>query len=41
MSNTGKPPADLETIDFGLGKMKLIKSNKPHRQIRALCVRKP
>ena len=41
MSNTGKPPADLETFDFGLGKMKLIKSNKPHRQIRALCVRKP
>ena len=41
MSYTGKPPADLETFDFGLGKMKLIKSNKPHRQIRALCVRKP
>ena len=39
MSNTGKPPADLETFDFGLGKVKLIKSNKPHRQIRALCVR--
>ena len=41
MSNTGKPPADLETFDFGLGKLKLIKSNKPHRQVRALCVRNP
>ena len=39
MSNTGKPPADLETFDFGRGHVKLIKSNRLQRQIRALCVR--
>jgi hypothetical protein len=41
MSNTGKPPADLQTFDFGTGKAKLLKSNKRHPQVRALCVRKP
>ena len=41
MSNTGKPPADLQTFDFGTGKAKLLKSNKRHAQIRALCVRNP
>jgi len=41
ISNTGKPPADLETFDFGLEKVKLIKSNKRHPFMRALCVRKP
>jgi hypothetical protein len=41
ISNTGKPPADLQTFDFGLGKVKSIKSNKSHPFVRALCVRKP
>jgi hypothetical protein len=41
MSNTGKPPADLQTFDFGLGRVKPIKSNKRRPQIRALCVRNP
>lgn len=41
ISNTGKPPADLQTFDFGLGKVKPIKSNKRHAYMRALCVRKP
>jgi hypothetical protein len=35
----GQP--DLETFDFGLEKVKLIKSNKRHPFMRALCVRKP
>jgi hypothetical protein len=39
MSNTGKPPADLEAFDFGVGKVYFRKSSKPQRQIRALCVR--
>ena len=39
MSNTGKPPAEVETFEFDAGKVKIFKSNKPHRQIRALCVR--
>lgn len=41
MSNTGKPPADLQTFDFFSGKVKLLKSNKRHPKIRALCVRNP
>jgi hypothetical protein len=41
MSNTGKPPADLQTFDFWAGKVKPLKSNKRHPQIRALCVRNP
>ncbi len=41
ISNTGKPPADLQTFDFGLGKVKPIKSNKQHPFMRALCVRNP
>ncbi|MHB1488202.1 MAG: Lcl C-terminal domain-containing protein [Acidimicrobiales bacterium] len=40
MSNTGKPPAELQTFDFGSGKVRLLKNTK-HRQIRALCVRNP
>jgi len=39
MSNTGKPPAQLETFDFGVLKVDRLKSDKRHRQIRALCVR--
>ena len=39
ISNTGKPPADLQTFDFGRGKIKPIKSSKPHKYMRALCVR--
>jgi len=41
MSNTGKPPADLQTFDFTSGKVRLVKSNKHQRQVRALCVRNP
>lgn len=41
MSYTGKPPAELETFDFGVLKVDQLKSNKRHRQIRALCVRDP
>ena len=39
ISNSGKPPADLQTFDYGQGKVAIIKSNKPHRYMRALCVR--
>ena len=39
ISNSGKPPSNLQTFDFGQGKVKPIKSNKPHAQMRALCVR--
>jgi hypothetical protein len=41
ISNSGVPPADIQTFDFGLGKVKSIKSNKSHPYMRALCVRKP
>lgn len=41
ISNSGAPPADIQTFDFGLGKVKSIKSNKSHPYMRALCVRKP
>jgi hypothetical protein len=41
ISNTGKPPADIETFDFGLGRVKPIKSNKRHPYMRALCVLNP
>lgn len=41
ISNSGVPPSDIQTFDFGLGKVKSIKSNKSHPYMRALCVRKP
>ncbi len=40
ISNSSTPPADIQAFDFGRGKVKSIKSNKPHRYMRALCVRK-